>query len=793
MLFEIEANPAGGLKVIREIPDVGGPIAQVEGRNGVGKSVALRLLVLCSGAQPYADDRDSWSTLRDLLGPVVVRVSGLPGERRIVWHLNPAGWPEDPAPVGPWLGTVEIDGQQARLEDALRLLSVAHVSGDLTLEGTILERIARDQKALSALRERFAEHEQKVGERLEGLRRDLGRADSRTLEDLVAEVEQAHAVAGDRVKEVEAARASLAAVERAAELRERQRRLNDDVPALEAREQDLDRQIDAAAQRVAEVESRYSELELGRRRDEALAAQIEGVEQAIKGRVRRAENARVRVAQEASALGFADDEADDAVRGELARLRAERDDLTSQRDLIDSTPRVKQMVDDLSARLGTQRAHEIDDQIVAVLPDASLTVRELRTGVASRQSELATYEPEPSSAALSDRIQRLTARIARLATLIEDLQKAARAEELVQESRQQLEALSQRLPDDEATEFRELEHELNEARASHLSLVEMRAVVRGKIGELGAGDMEGEARELEGLLGAFGVVADDLEALLGERAAELSDRLAEQKVAADAVTALRSRLELAQAEFDQAVVVLSAGDDYKWLRAGDIAVPSPDLDHEENSGRLSGLAAAAGELERHLDAGRGMLAELDGALDAWANRRGDERATPTGERVRSYYEKVFGELLSGEEIVEALFDNGKFLALDLAAMAVTWRTEEGELRTRGLSSFSSGERAFAYTRTRLQSLKSEAATTVVALDEFGAFLARDRLKQLVAFLEHEVIGSIADQVIIVLPLARDYEAELDQTTGPLHDEFTSRVQELEQSGYFVRAAEWLKA
>ena len=790
MRFEIEARPSGGLNVIPEIPDVGAAIAQIEGRNGVGKSVALRLLALCSGRQPYANDPDSWLTLRNQLGPVVVRVSGLPDGRTIVWHLNPQAWREEPVPVGPWLGTVEIDGEQARLEDAQRLLQVVHHSGDLTLEGTIRDRISRDRSAVVTLRRRFAEHEQRVGERLEALRRDLERANYGALTRLTREVEEARVLATERTVGVEAARAARAAVERAMELREQQRRLRDDVPALEDRERELDRQISAAAQRVGEVEQRYNDLRVRRRRDEALAAQIEAIERTVKGRVGRAESARARAAQAAAAMGLADNET--AVQEELARLRADRNALTRERDVIDATPRLRQLVDELATRLGTQWAHELDDQVVAVVADEPITVRDLRIGVEARQSELAAYEPEPSSAALGARIQALTARIALLANLADDLRKAERAQELVEESRQQLAALAGRLPADEAAEFQELERELNEARAAHLSLVEMRAVVRGKISEIGAGDTEGQVRELERLLGALGVGDDELERLFGQRVAELETRLSEQALATQELTELQRRLHMARAEFDQAVAVLAGGEDYAWLRADGVALPTPDLDQDENGRRLSALASAASELERRFDGARTMLDAVDGALDAWANRRAEERATPTGESVRRHYETVFGRELSGSEIVEAIFDNGEFLALNLAAMAVTWRTEEGELRTRPLSAFSSGERAFAYTRTRLQSLGSEAQTTVVALDEFGAFLARDRLKQLVAFLQHDVVGTIADQVLIVLPLARDYEAELAQTTGALHDEFAARVEELETRGYFVRAPEWSK-
>lgn len=155
---------------------------------------ALRLLELCSGTQPYANDRDSWTTPRTQLGPTVIRVTGLPDNQTIVWRLNPDVWRESSEePVGAWLGTVEIDGASARLEEAHRLLQVVHQSGDLTLEGTLLDRIARDRNAVSTIGRRFNDHEQRIGVRLDALTRDLARADYAELSSLVAQVDEARA------------------------------------------------------------------------------------------------------------------------------------------------------------------------------------------------------------------------------------------------------------------------------------------------------------------------------------------------------------------------------------------------------------------------------------------------------------------------------------------------------------------------------------------------------------------------------------------------------------------------
>jgi hypothetical protein len=43
------------------------------------------------------------------------------------------------------------------------------------------------------------------------------------------------------------------------------------------------------------------------------------------------------------------------------------------------------------------------------------------------------------------------------------------------------------------------------------------------------------------------------------------------------------------------------------------------------------------------------------------------------------------------------------------------------------------------------------------LDEFGAFIAYDRLSGLLAYLRERAAQNPSDQVLVVLPLSKDYE------------------------------------
>jgi hypothetical protein len=122
--------------------------------------------------------------------------------------------------------------------------------------------------------------------------------------------------------------------------------------------------------------------------------------------------------------------------------------------------------------------------------------------------------------------------------------------------------------------------------------------------------------------------------------------------------------------------------------------------------------------------------------------------------VRTVFSKRLQSEFTQKEVAEAVFDSGEVLEVDLERFEITWRTAEGEMRTRPFEAFSSGERAFAYTRARMEAIANVPSEhRVIVLDEFGAFLASDRLDSLIRYIQDAVIGPVATQVVLVLPLS----------------------------------------
>lgn len=128
-----------------------------------------------------------------------------------------------------------------------------------------------------------------------------------------------------------------------------------------------------------------------------------------------------------------------------------------------------------------------------------------------------------------------------------------------------------------------------------------------------------------------------------------------------------------------------------------------------------------------------------------------------GDVLTSWAESTISDLLSTPELRSELFDESPTVAFNMKDHTVSWTDPAtSRRRRRPLEAFSSGEQVFAYTKAKLErlgGLRNTTANVVVFLDEFGAFVARDRFAQLVTYIQHDALGRIADQIVVTVPLS----------------------------------------
>jgi hypothetical protein len=151
-----------------------------------------------------------------------------------------------------------------------------------------------------------------------------------------------------------------------------------------------------------------------------------------------------------------------------------------------------------------------------------------------------------------------------------------------------------------------------------------------------------------------------------------------------------------------------------------------------------------------------------------------------GDPVRHWYEGVVTTLFKEPDLHALVFGGVQGLRVDLLTREVKWQGADG-VEARPLSAFSSGERSFAYTRARLASIDREtprAANRLIALDEYGAFISWNGLERLGRYLTTREGDHGSDQILVILPLSFDPEAE----SVP-----ASRKESLSVQGYFAEA------
>src|SRR3954467_7146883 len=93
-MMRITLKPAADtrLPLLPEIPPW--QLARLEGNNGIGKTLTIRLLQVCTGRSPYLEHPLAWKSFRERIGAVTVSVSGIEDVGKIEWKLRPNGFDE---------------------------------------------------------------------------------------------------------------------------------------------------------------------------------------------------------------------------------------------------------------------------------------------------------------------------------------------------------------------------------------------------------------------------------------------------------------------------------------------------------------------------------------------------------------------------------------------------------------------------------------------------------------------------------------------------------------------------
>lgn len=781
----IESRATGGLRIIEHIPAV--RPCHLEGKNGIGKSVAVRLLLLLSGSQPYVDDVAGWRSLRALIRDTRITLTGLTGPHRTARvQLTPDEWPDTPMPVGNWLGALTLDEEDVPMVSLFAQLRVVHLIGTERLNDTLSKQTLRVAEGVRAVNSRLNDLENervRIGQIVERLADASGSAEDATVEALAGlrtersalqhAVEQLTPKVSDLTNAV-----SLQAYIDNGDVDVHQQ----EVERLQAELKDARQQADAAA---ARHEAAVTALNRGNR-DQKKAATLE---RSLAKLGTDLDNLAVKQESFAEFLehlgvtpGVDRLSADDLelLRHEQARTQSVQRNARLSAARARRSAQENDVIDELGMVLRRAIVRGLGDLGIATLGREHVTVNDLLAGLGYVIDADTIDEREGVLAANRD--------VAQVNDLLALFEQRDTLKAKVDAKRQELEDLRDTLADhDDKVEEADLARdEVSAATARVRALsVQLGAKSRSGLGALAIEDMSARVSELldkhrvdpnelgESLLQARTLVQqhrDRLEALSG-RETDLLDSQARRRIDREAL----------QQEAQQGGELSWLGDTFEALFPGlERATPWDDAHWEQ--------------LVQHVSVVRDALSQLFSdlaALEAAAATQGPSHGvgrSPIATALRVVNERHAVAQLSSQPIRDALFDGGTLQRVDLEHNSITWESLDGEIRTRPMSAFSSGEQAFGFIRAQLQQIAaSPASNRIVFLDEFGAFIAADRRRPLAELLASDEIADLSSQIVVVLPLQADYEAELSQTTGTLREMYQRRAEDVTLHGYFAEA------
>lgn len=781
--IRVESNATGGLQIIEGIPAV--RPCHLEGKNGIGKSVLIRLLMLASGQQPYLSEHASWNSLKRLVGGTVLTISGLRGdfsEARV--RLTPDAWPALPSTeVGDWLGELTVDGKPAPLHQLFEVFQVVQLSGTEKLADTLTQHAVQLGAAIGHVEGQLDAIEDARVE-LGELGRSLGMAspleaerDETTLTAAVeerrtikanietalpraADLGQASALQAlvdsgtaakhsERLKELrqqlEVARVQLAKVER------------DHERAITALDKGTDAQRQAAKleRRLAAIQKLLDRLLVKQQKssDLLLELHIEPETELLSG-------------DQQQALATATEEARAQYHGlKIHAARAHRSGAENQ------------VLDDVRVILNDAVEQGLGDMILAHVDDLDLTVLQVRSGlgflVDVGDEVLELHSASEGVASLEDLNDVF---VTRASLTAEQVQVRATLEEL----------------EPDITAHDGLRAAAIDARAaidaasSHVRALNVEIGIHSR-GVLGGPEEVADIEQLvRDLLEKHNVSGTDLGANVLEAQAETIDLQRREQALGELVESLNDRASRRRLVREGIRRQAEPGGSNEWvgelLRRTSKVSDAPGADWPEEAWAF--LSVTVDDVGRAYD----ELTRQVRGLHAIASEADLASRSELGAAVRGAVESAVRQELTEGPIADALFDGGEVLRVspDGDTWTVTWRTPEGELRTRPLTAFSSGQQALGFMRARLQVIANQPqANRLVFLDEFGAFVSADRRRPLADLLTSHALKSLAEDVVVVLPLQADYEEELTQTTGALHELYARRAESVARRGYFT--------
>lgn len=774
MKIQIKAEPIGPLSILPELPDA--RLAILEGLNGIGKTLAVRLIQICTtGTPPYRTDSPAWVSLCSGLGAFRIQISGLKGGDAIEWVADTREW-SGKDEVSEFFERISINGKTSTIKDVRQLLAVHRLAGDETLIETLAQQADHAESLVTRWATRVASTTDGPIARLEGLAASvvqlLGEWTLERHSQLVRDAHAAQASVTEASAGAEAASVKVGKLTEAAELQRRLDQLRRTAPDLRQRIDAIDEQITKAKEELEKLQQRIVALAAHAGRRQPVLDELKNAQRTLRRNQDQLSSALNTARTTAAELDI--EPTQTALQSAAVKLKQQIDDLTKRQISMDAAPAMRVLLDEVSGRLLESEGRGLADQIALEDPetDLQLTVAETRVGIVTRRTQLEGQPPPPDAREVAEQIGEAQGRLDRVIRLGEYTASVDRYRRLVATNEQRVDKAIAAANPRALAELQSLEAGRRELDNQLLELAADRAVFRQQLGNLGGDAPEVVESRLRAILTELALAPDGIATAIDE--ARESERNARLRVQDTSQRLLALKREVARAEADVRRTTRSLGipGELKWVREAS-KLPSALSDVAPLEEQLVSIDRARARVEaaiERLGTHRTQLAALARALRGLGRQlRGhDPEAIEYVPELEKWFGNQFSEWFNSDKVrKELLPEADDQISVNVREREVRWR-ENGHDRSRPLEAFSSGEQAFAYTRARLAVLDQDVVKTpnrLLVLDEFGAFIAHDRLSGLLSYLQGRVKEHPDDQVLVILPLSHDYASEASNSIG----------------------------
>lgn len=795
MRIRFDLDPIGPLRVVSELPSA--RLAVLEGLNGIGKTLAIRILQVCTGEMPYSAGSTAWTSLCEGLGLFKLQIDGLKNGETIEWQADSRDWLENANAGEVPFKSIKINGEAATLGEVRERLRVYRIAGDETLIETLAKfadgagdvfrkwigtTVSSTDSPMSRLEQEAAD-----------LHRLLGEWSTERYLELSGQIAAAEAVVETLTMAVEKADLDLSALLDLSDLQRRREELRHQVPDLRQRLTQVESQILTTEAELKDAQEQIVSLAERTTKTQPVLKDLKNARRTLASNHERLSSALADAATLSSELGLeASREAHGVATEELQTLII---DLTERQLAMDAAPPMRELLDKVEDELARAEQSGLGEEVALDEPevDLRLTVNQTRLGVFTRRQQLEGQPPPPEAKQVSAELAEAHERLNALNELSDQLDRVDRFTRLVSKNEERVDKALQAAEPEALAELQDLQKRRRRLDASVLQLAADRAVLAQQIGAMGTDSLQVVESRLKAARKKLGRTFDDLDEAIEEAKGAREARSMELRAVRQDLASQQQELARAAADVRRVIRKLTSSDKLAWLGAS-LVEPTEMLEDADVNAHLAAIDKArrlVDATQERLGTHRTRVAAIAAALRGVGRhlRREDAEATEYVPELESWFSLRFSRWFNSARVRSELLPHADGeIEVNVSEREVRW-VEGGRERSRPLEAFSSGEQAYAYTRARLAVLDEDLRAVpnrLVVLDEFGAFIAHDRLSGLLSYLQVRSDQQPDDQVLVILPLGRDYASDASSSVGQQKHELLEFADQIKSQKYAVR-------